>query len=651
MKLSRPCLSTLLLALLLAAELAGPPAKAQSFLPVSDSEHQLTAVPGHPGAPAAVLHKRAELRLESLAAGGGASLDVSVRIKILTESGKARGQVAVAHGADAELVRFAGRTVLADGTVVPLPDDAVFIEERSQARESFVTKAAFPAVAVGAVLDYRFRLRLGSLAVEPWRLDEDLPTLYSELVVEVPRSLEIASHVLGPAPVQRQSDVTATGHVTRFWAEDLPALVEEPYGPPLADLATRVAIIPLSEQPAGGEPISLYGEWSEVCRRFLEEQYRPAERRARQVKKEASRLAAGAKGSDEAERIQTLFDFVRDDVLTVTGSGPAIAVAKGTTLDDVLAARRGSVAEKALLLATMLESVGIEARLLWAGDWRQGHPDLEVVSPSWFTKVLVMAGKADTLLDPSDPALGAGRLSPTQEGTRALVVDARRPEVRELEATPAEGHRRAVKLDLVIDVEGLLAGHGRLVLTGHHAWFYLRRLGDPAAIDEAWRRWLEEHLGGLAIGEVTARELVDEQRIEVGFTVGQHPEDVLGDEVSLLPSRPLGPVEQRLTIPPESRRAPVHLAFADRDEIDLRLRWPPGWEVELLPENVEHVSTAGRAIAEIEVDAAARQLEYRRRFEISRTRFSTGEEYVALRELYGKIAAHDGREIVLVKVD
>ena len=53
----------LLTATVLALVLLKTPAAAQIFTDVTDAERAITEVPGHPGAPAVVLFKRAELRL------------------------------------------------------------------------------------------------------------------------------------------------------------------------------------------------------------------------------------------------------------------------------------------------------------------------------------------------------------------------------------------------------------------------------------------------------------------------------------------------------------------------------------------------------------------------------------------------------------
>src|ERR1700740_1186060 len=73
-------------------------ASAEAFPPITDEERALTAVPGQPNAPAAVLFRKGELHMMDLSRQEVSStLEVRVRLKILTAAGKERGTVQIAH--------------------------------------------------------------------------------------------------------------------------------------------------------------------------------------------------------------------------------------------------------------------------------------------------------------------------------------------------------------------------------------------------------------------------------------------------------------------------------------------------------------------------------------------------------------------------
>ena len=99
-------------------------------------------------------------------------------MKILTEEGKELfGDVEIYHSKAHRLRDFAGRTVLPDGRVVPVGGDATFREALSRSRRQFVTKVAFPAVEVGAILDYRYTLVWDSFFnLDAWHFADVVPT-------------------------------------------------------------------------------------------------------------------------------------------------------------------------------------------------------------------------------------------------------------------------------------------------------------------------------------------------------------------------------------------------------------------------------------------------------------------------------------------
>ena len=124
---------------------------------------------------------------------------------------------------------------------------------------------------------------------------------------------------------------------------------------------------------------------------------------------------------------------------------------------------------------------------------------------------------------------------------------------------------------------------------------------------------------------------------------------MLGDEASLTPSRPLGLRDQPFSLPVENRRTPVLLAFADRDEVRVKLSWPAGFEPDVLPEAGTLLNGAGAFAARLEVDASARALVYERRLDTLHREYATGKPYHELRELYGAAGKSDAQILVLVR--
>ncbi len=638
-------LGPLIVFLILAPVLAFP-ASAFKFDPVTAEERALSQVPFQPEAPAVVLFSKAELRFMKFPQEVSSYLKVRVRLKILSEEGKEYGEIAIPHSSLLRLTDFDGRTVLPDGREVPVGEDAVFRERSSRARKDFVTKAAFPAVEVGAILDYAYTLRWDSIRyLAPWYFNHDVPSLLSEITYLKPgnMSLQVWSRNPSRREFQFEERKHPLGVSLRVWMEDLPSVPDEPHTFPFADLASQLMLVP-KEVQVSGTRIRLLDSWRTVCDDFETYRYAAPRRKGRQAKKQAAALAAGH--GSQREKIAAIYTFVRDQIRTERGGW--VLPSADSSADKVLSEKQGTYADKALLLQAMLEGIKVKTRLVWAADRRGGRIDVGVANPWWFEKVLVVLDDGETFLDPSDRSLGFGQLSPYLEGTPALIHQ-KKPEIVTLPESAFDQNLRRARLELRLDAEGRISGGGALEMGGHHAWRVLRWKDDAEATAEAWQEWLTDSFEGFEVSGVEVTEAIEDRRVRVGFSVAQRDEEVLGDEASLAPSLPLGPIDQPFALGLEHRRTPVQFSFADRDQVELHLSWPAGWQVAALPEAVAFRSQAGELVAGVEIDEAGRSLTYQRRFDVTSRDLASRELYAEVRGLYGAVESHDAQGLVLVR--
>lgn len=642
---------TLSLAALILA--LGAPAAAD-FPPVSESERALTSVSGEPNAPAVILFKKSEFLMMGYGNQGQVSsrLLVQERRKILTEQGKELAEVGVAHSDSVRLSGFKGRTVLPDGRVLPLGDDARFQRKTSKRDKRSVTSVAFPGVEVGAILDYQYELRFDSFFyLEPWYLSDELPVVRAEIVFKIPREVRAQAWRRDPfkAGIHFENRQNSSGTEVRVWADNLPSVPDDPFGLPFPDLATKMMMVPLAYDN-GTYETKLLESWASVCK-IADDLYDKARRKDGDAVKKGREIAdsAGPAGTAARQRAEALYRFVRDEIETVPL--PGIFLSEGSAVDKTLKQRRGDYAEKAMLLQAMMRAARLDARMVWAANRWLGQVDPEIANPGAFDMVLVAVdidGKRH-YLDPSDRALAFGRLQFSYEGTQAVVFDAKKPEQVVLPETPFDQNGRRAVLDLAVDGEGRITGKGEIVYTGHHAWERIDWKEDEAATLAAWKEWLGEEYEGFQIEDIRFEEKPDEQVARVTWTLRQREEEVLGDESSLLPSRPLGPSRQPFVQDASKRRSPVLFAFPDRDEVELRLRWPESWRLETQPKLVSTKNRAGAFSVELELDDAARTLVYRRRADVTQRMLTTLEQYEEARALFGAVEKSDAEELVLVR--
>jgi transglutaminase-like putative cysteine protease len=621
-----------------------------AFPPVTAEERALTSVPGEPNAPAVMLFKRGEL----LMAGYGrfigslaSHLRVQARVKILTEAGKSNGELVIDHSDSLRLRSFSGRTVLPDGRIVPVPADARFERRTSKSSKTFVTTVAFPAVQVGAILDYQLEIVFSSpFVLEPWVFSDEMPVRHSEVVFKTAKGWTHRVWTRAPlgVKIQQEKKETPEGYDLRAWAENLPSIPRVPFGPAYADLASQILLLPASRGNSYGS-VRLLDNWYTVSQ-SLGKIYDQVKERDGGVEAQARKTAAA--GSPR-EKAAALYRFVRDEIRGEPGYG--VLIDPDSSLKKVLAERHGSPTEKALLLQVMLKAVGVESRLVWAANRNRGTVDTTLPNPSWFDTVLVMVeldGKR-AFLDPSDPALGFGQIRAGHEGTPALIPDANRPEGIVLSETPFDQSLRRAEVDLTLDDKGRLAGTGTLRLTGLHATERIRWQDDEAKTVQAWKDWLGERYKDFQIADVKTVELPDERRVTVTWSMAQREEEVLGDESTLAPSAPLGPAVQPFLQTVEERKMAVFFDYPDRDEVELRLRWPAGWRLDQRPRPESLDGPCGAFSSAVELDEGKRALVYRRRLDITRRTLDSKADYEAVRGLFGAAEKNDGQKLALVR--
>jgi hypothetical protein len=165
---------------------------------------------------------------------------------------------------------------------------------------------------------------------------------------------------------------------------------------------------------------------------------------------------------------------------------------------------------------------------------------------------------------------------------------------------------------------------------------------------EAWQKRLEESYEGYTVSDVRVQESVEEEKVEVTWSLAQREEEVLGDEATLSPSLPLGPVKQPFHAEAASRVSPIVFDYADRDEVELTVRWPEGWQVDKLPKEVRHDTAAGAVVTTVEWPDGARSLTYRRRFDVKQRELGK-QQYGMVQALFARAEKNDAETLVLLR--
>ena len=349
------------------------------------------------------------------------------------------------------------------------------------------------------------------------------------------------------------------------------------------------------------------------------------------------------------DKAQAVYRFVRDQIENEPAAG--VLPDPDIPLEKVLAERKADRAEKGLLLEAMLRAAGVDSRLVWAADRDRVTLDPQLPSPAWFDTLLVRVelDGQPVYLDPTDRSLGFGRLRGGHEGTAAVLCDARKPETIVLPETPFYKSLRRAEIDLTLSADGRLAGTGTLRLSGQQSWRTIGWQEGEAKAAEEWKEWLGKRFKDFQVSAVQLAESIDDATVTVTWALAQRAEEALGDEVAIVPSAPLGPLAQPFVQPVADRRSGVVFGELYRDEVELKLHWPAGWQVEAKPQERNLTAKAVSISSRVEVNAAERTLVYKRRFDISQRQVATAPEYENVRNLFAEVEKNDAQKLLLVR--
>ena len=613
---------------------------AEDFTPITPAEKSLSEVESSPGSPAVILFNRASITFMDYPTQKSSRLEAKRRIKILSAEGvDSYGETSVNHSSRFRLKNLQARIVLASGEVISVPDSSIFTEEKSSQDQRYRTKIVYPKVEVGSILDLNYEIYWNDfMDLEPWLFASRIPTLESFIQYFIPDNLAIrkwSMPMMGINPVSTEEKVM-NGLLLKAKASNIPAVPEEFANFPLVDLSPRYMVVPISVLVGGGYN-PLMNSWGSTVE-LIDPQYVAARRKKRQAKSHAKTLVKGKANKQAMARV--LYAFVRDEILA---EGYPSVHQIDRKVDDVLQERRGTVAEKALLLQVMLDAVGIDSEIVWASDRSWGQVDLQLPNPAWFERVMLLVDLEgeSVVLDPIDRALPFGGIAPDFQGMPAIIADTRKPKAIMLPRWPAMDNVRKASIDLEVVDSGGVHGGGTLHLTGLHNWVGRNRGLDHEKRLESWKDWLETTFDGFDVREIELEESEDERECDLKWSLELREEEILGDEISLIPSRPLT-LTQMFDLPVNDRRTPVQLAFVDVDELDLTVKWPEGWRLVEMPDsrNVAF-GQAGNFESSVQVNEDGRELVFRRRIETSRIAFNPGKDYLELRNLMGEAADSD----------
>jgi len=689
---------SLIVALLLSIALARALAFGADWPPISDSDRSFNSVPEQPGAPAVILtREQTDDNMNNV-------LTVYERIKILNEAGRKYATVELPYSRVASIAELKGRTVRADGSVIPFTGKP-FEVIRKGADGIPITVKAFmlPDAEIGSILDFRYSLRYDDKRVFPpeWEVQTDLfqRNAYLKFIPLQNRGYasvrldhdQLATNLAwtpllgnGAQPQMHTlpAKTLASVHDVLLWVDlkmtDVPALIEEPFMPSPALLKWRVYFYYQSTLKPEEYWKNEEKFWEKDVETFLE--------RNDGVAAAVSRLVSPGDGPEQ--KVQKIYSFVvslknqRSDpklarqkayaleyrsaecimesgIVGIAASGgpggcvhaesfPAEEKKQTRGVRDVLQ-EGGTHDELNRLFIAMVHAAGLPGSLLWVTDRSQQAFLKGFLSTDQLDgeiAVVQLDGK-DVFLDPGTKFCPYGVIDWRYSSAMGLRQNTSGTEFGE---TPSLDYKQSLitrKADLVLDPNGILSGAVSLVFKGIPAM--VRRQIAEAAGTDLRKTILSDELTGLLRGtsEVELLNSPDwnatDAPLVAQFRVRVAVPAVANQELSL--ALQVFQAGEKPWFPAAARSNAVdfHYPWQEADEVHVSL--PAGVAVEKLAQ--DDSLTIAYARYRVQHRQEAPNKLYARRDFIMGTGLLLPEKYKQLKEFFDKITSDDAQTTLL----
>ena len=657
----------LVLGLLALASLTSTSAYASdTFIKPTAEELAMTSLPGYPGAPAVILFR------EQITQDDFHDVLHYDRIKILTEEGKRYANVQLGFVSsngetgfadDTTLGEIVGRTIHADGTVIPFTGKP-YLKVLEKFGGIKVQQKIFtlPDVEVGSIIEYRYATRYNDHVYQApnWFIQDDLylkqghflwyPTI-KEIVNEDQKPINsITWFPILPdgAKVVRTEALGPSGRSSQAFevkVKDVPPRLREEFMPPLGSFSYSVRFNFTPYRTVDEYWVTEGKRWSKRVNNFA------ATNKA--LTDATEKITAGASTPDEKlHRIyaavmaleNTRFTRDRDQ-----REDKAAGMGKVSAAADVIAHGRGTPTELTELFISMARAAGFPAYAMLVPD-----RDKDLFTPNWLNfnqfddviAIVTIDGK-EQFFDPGSRYCGFGQLAWQHTFENGLRQTASGTEIARTMGDPYKSNRTTRVANLTLGEQGDITGKVDLTFFGSPAvyWRQAALRGDEENLRKQLRESLEEMVPRSLQVEVAGIQGITDydKPLVVNYKVSGTLGNAMGKRVMLPADVFLA--NHSATFPHDKRETAVYFHYPRMMQDAVRVNLPHNLSVEAVP-TAAKLQIPSAAAYDMTVTAASNNITTRRNF-IFGDILVLPKDYGNLRAFYSQLESKDQESVVL----
>ena len=588
--------------------------------------------------------------------GGGVERHREV-IRILKPQGREYGDVGAGSGSDSKLLSFHAWSIGPDGHQYSVRDEEVhehgydgFGMLYVDARYKEVTP---PGADPGGVVAFEYTRQLpGYISEASWDFQGSLPALHSVFEVDLPAGWKHEA-VWCRHPEQQAQEIEP-GHFR--WQLDAIARIDrrdQPLAPSEQALAGRMIVhYAANELPRGDALWARIGDWYQGLASPSTESHQDVAAAARELVPQGAELTA---------KLEGVAAFMQQKIRYV-GIEIGIGGLRPHSAEDVFRNRYGDCKDKATLLISMLDALGVRATWVLVDTHRgfvdPGAPSISgnhaiaaielpkgYSDPAMQAIVLAKNGRRYLIFDPTNEYVPIGSLPEYLQGGYGTLVLGSDSQVIELPVL-APAHNvfdRTAHFTLAAD--GQLAGkvvESSFGASSDEERRYLTMSSEKEQHEQLEER-LHRDLSSFTVADQSAqniRKLDQPLTLSYALTAPQYAKTA--GSLLLVRPRVLGSVAEPFESRPRQYPVSFHAEGTWKEEVDIDL--PAGYAVDELPQ----ATTLDTPFATYHSSFAQKsgKLEYTREY-VLKAMSLPAEDYAQLRSFEQAVLADEQQSAVL----
>lgn len=538
-----------------------------------------------------------------------------VRVKIYTERGRERfAKLDIVFSKDKTVEDVAARVIKPDGSIIVLTPGDIFERELVRAGKNVVRAKSFavPGIEPGVIVEYQYReaYKGDTLDFEQLWFQRDIPIqkVTYRIRPHKDRTINFAFENMESINFLLDESGFYVGSL-----ENVPALREEPYMPPEAEVRKWAM---LRYDTFFGFRWSILGNYMNLA---FEEITEPKD----EIRRKAVELTAGVT-SDE-DRLRRIYDFCQKNIRNVSVDRSLTdeqkEKIKNKKASDTLKRGMGFARDIDYLFASLARAAGFNVNVMMSGNREVRFFNHQTDQNPGYVHHSGIAVRFDSTwrpFNPGSPIMPFGMTFPHDELVSTMIAGMgghswiRIPTVDAAKSVS----RRTGKFKLLDD--GTLEGFVRVSHQGHQATTRRIDLYEKTAaeredfITKTWR----ESLGSAEVTALSVESFADSTQpytYSFNVKVASYAQKT-GKRMFMQPG--FFKYRSNPVFSSETRKYNIYFEYPWSEEDEIEIELPAGYEPEGLatPGNVNEANGIGSLTIDVTYDRQKRTLVYRRKF-------------------------------------